>query len=431
MKIADTMVSMDATRSYTEVDNTNRIMQQGFPDPNSQQSTRTNFSEHPFQQNLFSLIHSSSSSQQNSSFSVTSGEDIGAADTTEDSSDSLEQQEAGFTSLVEHVAGTSITMHQMRGRNLNPSETSPQPVGLANLTGSSIHYEQESIFFQASGQVQTEDGRAISFNLGLQMQRQELMFQASGASIYGIDPLVLNFDDTVSIFDENYFSFDLDGDGEEEELSGLGSCCGFLALDRNGDGTINDGLELFGPSSGSGFGELAELDDDGNAWIDENDPIFDDLMVWMGVGGEEEQLISLREAGVGAISVGNLGTQFNLENADGEVQAVVQASGLFLMESGEPKSLLEVDMVPQGTEGDEAVAAVSPSGFFEMSSQFSFITSSSSRNQEAIEDLREMIFWQRLKMKMQFGEDLLSQSRNEMVERLEHLSSNLTLSFNS
>ena len=158
---------------------------------------------------------------------------------------------------------------------------------------------------------------------------------------------------------------------------------------------ISDGLELFGPATDNGFGELAKLDNDGNSWIDENDPIFEDLLVWMGAGGEEEQLISLREAGVGAISVAHAGTEFTLEDDDGHVQGVVRATGLFLMENGEPKALQELDLVPRG-EGDKEV--VNSAGLF-------------AGNEQAIERLREIIFWQRFKLHMLLGKKQLNQHR--------------------
>ena len=74
--------------------------------------------------------------------------------------------------------------------------------------------------------------------------------------------------------------FDIDADGEEESISYLQGGSGYLALDKNGDGVINDGSELFGTKSGDGFADLAEYDADGNGWIDENDPIFDKLLIW-------------------------------------------------------------------------------------------------------------------------------------------------------
>ena len=69
------------------------------------------------------------------------------------------------------------------------------------------------------------------------------------------------------------FYFDLDADGEEEEISMLKGS-GYLALDKNEDGIINDGSELFGTGNGDGFADLARYDEDGNGWIDENDSIL-------------------------------------------------------------------------------------------------------------------------------------------------------------
>lgn len=432
MKIAATTVSMDAAKNYTEVDHTNTNMQQGLGGPFSFNQPQPSTTQGPFQASLFSLIHSSTSSMQSSSYAVSSdGEIPQIAQESEDTGEDAQKSDA-FTSLIEHISGTSISINQIQENRQNRlSSFPPVGVGMASLNSSAVHYEEESVFFHAGGSVETEDGQSIAFNLGLQMQRRELSIQGGlGRNVYGIDPLVLNFDDTISIFDENYFSFDLDGDGEKEELSSLNSCCGFLALDRNGDGSINNGLELFGPSTNSGFGELADLDDDGNAWIDENDPIFDDLMIWQGAGGEEEQLISLREAGVGAISVAHLGTQFNLEDSDGTVQGIVQSSGLFLMESGEPKSMMEIDLVPRVMQTDDDVAAAedSPGNPTSETGQISSLGQLSSENQASINDLREIIFWQQLKMQMLHGRKLLSESHDDMMDRLKHLSSQMTFS---
>ena len=54
----------------------------------------------------------------------------------------------------------------------------------------------------------------------------------------------------------------------------LGSGSGFLALDKNGNGKIDDGSELFGTKSGDGFADLAEYDSDGNGWIDEKGRVY-------------------------------------------------------------------------------------------------------------------------------------------------------------
>ena len=58
------------------------------------------------------------------------------------------------------------------------------------------------------------------------------------------DPLVINLEGNVAQVSDQTFFFDIDCDGVEDEISKLISGSGFLALDQNGDGIINDGSEL-------------------------------------------------------------------------------------------------------------------------------------------------------------------------------------------
>lgn len=424
MKIAATTVSMDAARNYTEVEQNNTVWQRGNSAPFSFGQTSRSPSEKSFQDSLFTLINSSSTSQQYGTCSVTSLEEVAGHRQVEDSPAQEEAQQQAFSAMVEQITGSSVNVQQVvYDRRSQPDNTNSGPFSarLASLSSSAIHVEQESVCFQAEGTVETECGRSISFNMGLQMERQDVFYQASAFDriLQGIDPLVLNFDENIALSDQNYFSFDLDADGSCEEVPGLASGCGFLALDRNGDGSITDGLELFGPSTGYGFAELAALDTDRNMWIDENDPIFDELLIWMEAGGEDEQLVSLRDAGVGAISVAHLGTEFTLEDREGLAQGLVQASGLFLMENGEPRTLLEIDLIPGGNE----TATVAAEGE-DVAKNFGL----DARAQTAIENLREIIFWQRLKMEMALGRKQLTSPREEMLARLQRLSDGLGFS---
>lgn len=116
------------------------------------------------------------------------------------------------------------------------------------------------------------------------------------------DPLVLNFDGAAAELTTTRFSFDIDSDGKPDQIAFVGANSGFLALDRNNDGVINDGGELFGPSTGQGFAELAAYDEDSNQWIDENDSIYQNLRIWSKNAEGQDQLVSLGQRGVGILS---------------------------------------------------------------------------------------------------------------------------------
>ena len=107
--------------------------------------------------------------------------------------------------------------------------------------------------------------------------------------------------------------FDIDKNGFAEKTGWTDGEDGFLVLDRNGNGIIDDGGELFSDhvimsderTSSDGFEALADLDDDSNGIIDENDSKFADLRVWIdserdGFSAEDE-IKTLAELGITSI----------------------------------------------------------------------------------------------------------------------------------
>jgi len=207
-----------------------------------------------------------------------------------------------------------------------------------------IYYERESLAFTAKGNVTTEDGREINFETSLYQSRE--LYQETNVSLSGegqlIDPVVINFDGRGAQLSEDRVDFDLTADGTEESIAKLQSGSSFLALDRNGDGTINDGGELFGPTSGNGFNELRELDSDNNGWIDENDELFYDLKLWR--PGEESS--SLLDRSVGAISLDSVNGTFELRDSEQSTLGVVREQGVWLNEqTGQAGVVQELDLM--------------------------------------------------------------------------------------
>ena len=224
-----------------------------------------------------------------------------------------------------------------------------------NYVGETYSVEQEDTCFSTVGTVRTKDGREINFNVNVNMSRrcEEYYREELNVAQFALyDPLVINLDTDVTKLSDQTFYFDLDADGEEEEISMLKGS-GYLALDKNGDGVINDGSELFGTKNGDGFADLARYDEDGNGWIDENDSIWSKLKIWCKDENGNDVLYKLSDKGVGAICLENVSTDFTMQGdrkaQDGTMNAnatnaVIRKTGIFLYENGNIGTVQHVDM---------------------------------------------------------------------------------------
>ncbi len=213
-------------------------------------------------------------------------------------------------------------------------------------TVSMTHIESEETTFSGTGSAMTEDGRQIDFGVSFSMSRRlcEYAGVSVGTAVGLIDPLVINVGSGVTNISNQSFYFDLDCDGRPDNIHSLGQGSGFLALDKNEDGRIGDGSELFGTKSGDGFADLAGYDRDGNGWIDENDEIYDKLKIWIRNDDGTDTLLGLKEADVGAIYLGSAGTEFSHYGSDLVMSAMTRASGFFLRESGGAGTVQQVDL---------------------------------------------------------------------------------------
>jgi len=206
--------------------------------------------------------------------------------------------------------------------------------------------EQTSVSIQ--GIVQTSDGQEIAFNLNLQMERSYL--EQNNISIRSgdatrIDPLVINFNSAAAQLTDWSFDFDLNADGVKEDIPFVTSGSGILVFDKNGDKQVNNGSELFGPSTGNGFAELSALDEDNNKWIDENDSAYNALSIWQRDKEGNESLVSLGQSNIGAINVGYIDSPFDLKDQDNNLQGQILRTGFYLSETRTPGTIQQLDVV--------------------------------------------------------------------------------------
>ena len=244
----------------------------------------------------------------------------------------------------------SLNGTQQKTLNLSSMESVSRTQVWQRITATSgIHMEYENTSFKSTGEVQTSDGRSLTFDVELTLgqslvQKIDTLKDETYTRIL-TDPLVINMDTNATSISDQKFKFDIDSDGDEDEISFTGKGSGFLALDKNEDGKINDGSELFGTKSGDGFKDLSEYDDDKNGWIDENDVIFDKLKVWTKDEEGNDKLLNLKEADVGAIYLGNLDTEFSFKDGMGNTDAVLRKTGIYLKEStGAAGTVAHVDL---------------------------------------------------------------------------------------
>ncbi|PAW00218.1 calcium-binding protein, partial [Vibrio coralliilyticus] len=138
------------------------------------------------------------------------------------------------------------------------------------------------------------------------------------------DPLILDLDGNgVSLTESTYF--DHNANGIANRTQWVSSTDGLLALDRDGNGTIDSGRELFGDNTldangdvaSDGYAALKAFDSNGDDVINQKDQVFEQLKVWVDANSDgvsqENELKTLKSLGVESIDLthDNLHSQYH------------------------------------------------------------------------------------------------------------------------
>ena len=198
----------------------------------------------------------------------------------------------------------------------------------------------------------------LTDTLGITKKETSSNFDTSGSTPPPVDPLIVDLGEKgieLTSLDNGVY-FDLDKNGFAEKTAWAGTEDGFLALDRNGNGFIDDGGELFGDRvelgdrmSASGFEALAALDDNvneetgevGDKVIDKLDSQFTDLRVWVDANHDgmtdEGELKTLEELGVASISLDHT----NKDMVDSETGTIITESSVVTFMDGTESEISE------------------------------------------------------------------------------------------
>ncbi len=289
------------------------------------------------------------------------------------------EQKASMERLIGGVMDKAVIIKSIQGKKdmvlskanaLLPEDSASQKTGREihstamweiSVKKTKLHFEEQRVNFQSSGEVITEDERVITFSLDMTLDRaffsrtqEQTLVQKWQDRVNLTDPLVISLNGKAPQLTDATFEFDLNNDGKTENIGFVSPGSGFLAFDKNKDHIINNGSELFGPGTGNGFLELSAFDKDRNNWIDENDDVFSQLSVWTKDEKGQDHLISLKDSGLGAISLQNAATGFDMTKADNELQGRLKNTGIFLFENGKAGAVLEMDLALQAPDPIEA-----------------------------------------------------------------------------
>ena len=164
-----------------------------------------------------------------------------------------------------------------------------------------------TFFFKHSGPLTWPFGELMAHNNIL--NNAKITFTSAQSAEVPKDPLLIDLDgdgiETTRV--ENGVYFDQENDGFAELSAWVSSDDGVLAIDKNNNGTIDNGSELFGDSyvksdgtiATSGFDALSDLDSNGDGQINSSDTSFDAIKILKGDG----TLLSLSDVGISSISL--------------------------------------------------------------------------------------------------------------------------------
>jgi hypothetical protein len=246
----------------------------------------------------------------------------------------LEQLTSG--KLLSWLDGSAYEKIQAQQQQLH-DEVAP-PEGPTERTIMEFNYRYQAVEASFAGAVQLEDGSSQSFAFSFSMEESYASFSIRQEAVLK-DPLVLSTTGQSFQWTGASQSFDFFSNGTSAKLPTLANGQYYLSYDRNQDGRITEGKELFGPGTGSGFAELALLDEDQDGFVDSSDSAWQQLSLWR----PGEALQSLTDAGIGAISAQSVATSFGLYDGDA-LMARIARSGIFLTEQGNVGLMQQVDL---------------------------------------------------------------------------------------
>ena len=244
--------------------------------------------------------------------------------------------EQGFQNVSEYIRQTQQNPPQYNifqgSQCANWAYNALEQAGIEGFVSSNMEKEN---FFTDLGQTLIWNPYTQALNMWIQ-GKVEPYDPDVEVQILPADPIVINIDGkgigVASYKGESIAMFDFDGDGVVNYTSWVAEGSGLLVLDKNADGKINSGNELFGDdtvlsnnaTAVNGYEALAELDSNGDGKIDAQDKEFKNLKVWQDADGDgvtdEGELRTLEELEIASLDLNYKDVNKNLGNGNSITQ---------------------------------------------------------------------------------------------------------------
>jgi Ca2+-binding RTX toxin-like protein len=176
-------------------------------------------------------------------------------------------------------------------------------------------------------------------------------------------PIVFDLDgDGLELvpFSGSTVKFDMDGDAIRDRTGWVGADDGMLALDRNGNGTIDDISEISFAGEGalSDLEGLAAFDSNGNGFLDSGDERFGEFRVWRDSNqdgiSDAGELVSLSDAGIVSVNL----TLNRTQEEPGGAENIVYATSTYLGSDGVEHTVGDVFLAFDASNLDKLAAPI-------------------------------------------------------------------------
>ncbi|MGL1958229.1 MAG: hypothetical protein OCD00_13025 [Colwellia sp.] len=213
------------------------------------------------------------------------------------------------------------------------------------------HSHKQQLSYQMQGEFSI-DNKKLSIDYSFTLESEQLSYSRFEMTAGALkDPLLVQFGQKSMGNITGEHNFAINEDNTLDKLPIFSGDVGYLVFDKNNNQQADNGSELFGPKTGQGFNELAQLDSNGNGFIDEGDMHFDQLAIWQPsdhlnspANSESTQWLSLKEAGIEAINLSSIATPYNFYNQSGETQAQLTRSGFAINSDGQAMGVHQIDV---------------------------------------------------------------------------------------